>query len=345
VSLSPSPAAELASNVARLFFDRQLSKVEIANRLGISRFRVARLIGQALDDGLVRIEFRDRPAEDRAAARGLEDRFGLDLAAIAADGETGSVDRVAALAALVLDGLIGTGETIGIAWGSTLARVARRLPGRTDSDLEVVQLAGSSLGLDRGLDPAEVSRVAAERLGARHLGLFAPAFVDSTELRDAMLREPDIAAATGAFDRLSLAIVGIGSIGVAVDGPDSSLLRSGAIRDEDMARLRAAGAVGDLIVHAFDRDGRFVAADLSARAMAIDVQRLQRARRVVAVAAGAGKAEAIRGALRTGVIRILVTDTAAARAVVAMDEAFAGEPAPRRTRNGARRAGGRNEPP
>jgi DNA-binding transcriptional regulator LsrR (DeoR family) len=102
--------------------------------------------------------------------------------------------------------------------------------------------------------------------------------------------------------------------------------------------------VGDLIVHAFDRDGQFVATDLSARAMAIGVQQLRRARRVVAVAAGAGKAEAIRGALRTGVVRILVTDAAAARAVVAMDEAFAGEAAPRRTRGTPRRKNERIEP-
>ena len=40
-TLAPSP--DLATQVARLFFDRQLSKVEIASRLGISRFRVARL--------------------------------------------------------------------------------------------------------------------------------------------------------------------------------------------------------------------------------------------------------------------------------------------------------------
>ena len=57
-----------------------MSKVEIAAHLGISRFRVARLLDGALADGLVRIEYRDVPAEDRALATALEERFGLDLA-------------------------------------------------------------------------------------------------------------------------------------------------------------------------------------------------------------------------------------------------------------------------
>ena len=84
-------APDLSTQVARLFFDRQLSKVEIASRLGISRFRVARLIDGALADGLVRIEYRDVPAEDRELAGAMEERFGLDLCAVAV--ATAHVDR------------------------------------------------------------------------------------------------------------------------------------------------------------------------------------------------------------------------------------------------------------
>ena len=64
--------SDLATQVARLYFDRQLSKVEIATRLGMSRFRVARLIDGALIDGLVRIEYRDVPIEDVNLARTIE---------------------------------------------------------------------------------------------------------------------------------------------------------------------------------------------------------------------------------------------------------------------------------
>ena len=129
----PAPSTpDLSSQVARLFFDRQMSKVEIASHLGISRFRVARLIEGALADGLVRIEYRDVPVEDRALATAIEERFGLDLCAVAevADGAD-ALAPVARLAGAVIDGLIGPAEVIGIAWGSTMAAVIRELPART----------------------------------------------------------------------------------------------------------------------------------------------------------------------------------------------------------------------
>ena len=154
MSHDAAPVAPImAGQVARLFFDRQLSKVEIGARLGISRFRVARLIEGALEDGLVRIEFRDIPAVDRDLAAAMEARFGLDLCAVAATPDDASLRETAAapdralvqtarLAGAVIDGLIGAGDVIGIAWGSTLAAVVREIPIRRGGDLEVVQLAG-----------------------------------------------------------------------------------------------------------------------------------------------------------------------------------------------------------
>src|ERR1700729_2705984 len=46
----------LAALVARQFYLEGVSKVDIADRLGISRFRVARLLESARETGLVRIE-------------------------------------------------------------------------------------------------------------------------------------------------------------------------------------------------------------------------------------------------------------------------------------------------
>src|SRR6201999_284422 len=46
----------LAARAARQYYLEGLSKVDIADRLGISRFRVARLLDAARESGMVRIE-------------------------------------------------------------------------------------------------------------------------------------------------------------------------------------------------------------------------------------------------------------------------------------------------
>ncbi|MBA2721028.1 MAG: hypothetical protein H0U52_17565 [Chloroflexi bacterium] len=304
----------LEGRVARLFFERQLTKVEIATRLGISRFRVARLLDRALAEGIVRIEFRDTPAQDRALGRRVEDRFGVGRCVVS---ESDDDRAVARLGAEVIDGLLDPGDAIGIAWGSTVARVVRAMPARDDATIDIVQLAGSSTSLDANEDPGDLTRVLAERLGARHHRIHAPAFVESTELRGAIVRQPEVAATVVRFDGLAVAVLGIGSFGGHDGGASSSLLRSGALSTGEIAGLTGVGAVGDLIVHPFTADGQFVAPDLAARAIAISIEQLRAVPTVVAVAAGRAKVGAIRGALATGVIGVLVTDAATAAGLVA----------------------------
>ena len=306
----------LEGRVARLFFERQLTKVEIASRLRISRFRVARLIDRALAEGIVRIEFRDSPAQDRELGRLVAERFGIGRCVVAAARDDGVA--IVRLGAEVVDGMLEPGAAIGLAWGSTVARVVRAMPARDDASIEVVQLAGSSTSLAAAADPGDLTLVLAERLGARHRRIHAPAFVESAALRAALVREPEVGATVARFDAIDFALVGIGAFGTGPDGAlaSSSLLRSGALGPEEVRRLTALGAVGDLLVHPFTADGRFVAPDLAERAIAISIEQLRRVRAVVAVAAGEAKVGAIRGALASGVVSVLITDAPTARGIV-----------------------------
>lgn len=321
---SRQPTQDLGTQVARLFFDRQMTKVEIGAHLGISRFRVARLIDSALAEGLVHIEYRDIPPEDRALATAMEERFGLDLCAVAdvaegtGDGGEGLL-VVARLAGAVIDGLIGPSEVIGIAWGSTMAAVIREIPTRSATAIEVVQLAGSSSRIGREHDAGQLARSLTDRLGATNHPIYAPTFVASAQIRAALARDAEVGGAIQRFGDLTLAIIGIGAMPSATSEASSSLLRSGVLDDAEIARLVALGAVGDLLVHPFDAAGRFVAPDLAERAVAIGIDALRRVPRVVAVAVGSSKAAAIRGGLASGMVHILVTDRATARAVLVID--------------------------
>jgi DNA-binding transcriptional regulator LsrR (DeoR family) len=287
-----------AAHVAHLFFKRRLTKQEIAARLGISRFKVARMIDEALEQGLVRIEVEEPVPLAVEAGRDLEREFGLELALVVrADADLDPVDAAARVAASWVPELVRAGDVLGVAWGSTIQRVARCL--ETGPPVPVVQICGAIAGLGSGEGPLELAWQLAEKLGGRYHALPAPALLASRKARDEMLANSAVAPTVAMFDLVTVALVGIG----ALDGDGrSALLDSGALSQADVP----PGAVGDVLIHLFDEEGRQLDSPLEERAIQLSREQLGRAR-VIAVAAGPGKAKAIRAALRTGLVDVLVT--------------------------------------
>ena len=72
--------------------------------------------------------------------------------------------------------------------------------------------------------------------------------------------------------------------------------------------LHEAGAVGEISFRFYDTDGKQVVTPLNDRVIGITLEELKSAERVMALAGGASKTEAIAGALRLGIIDVLVTD-------------------------------------
>ncbi|MER7233955.1 sugar-binding domain-containing protein [Streptomyces olivaceus] len=139
--------------------------------------------------------------------------------------------------------------------------------------------------------------------------MFAPSatLVGSTELRDLLAREPAMADVVRAWSRLTLALVGIGSL-----APSPLLRRSGnAVTARDQRQLKELGAVGDVCARYFDADP--VDAPFNDRLIGIDLDRLRAVERRIGVAGGTDKSAAIRGAARGRWINILITDVEVAR--------------------------------
>lgn len=262
-------AEAVKAHVARLYFLRKLTKQQIAERLGISRFKVARLLDQARAEGIVQFEIREPVAVLDELAAELERRFGLELAVVVRD-------EVARAGAALLPRLVRDDDVVGVAWGATLQQLVGELEPQPARGTPVVQICGAIAGLEPGAGPTEVALRLTEKLGGILYALPAPALT-SREGHDALLANEAVRPTVEMFERVTLALVGIG---VAEGG-------------------------GHILVHVFGEDGTVREADLPAIALSAD--QLRRAR-AVALAGGAGKERAILGALRTGLLNVLVTD-------------------------------------
>jgi len=285
------------------------SKSEIAVELGISRFKVARLLDRARRDGIVRIDIDPLPELDLdladEVARKHRIRGAIVVRAINGPEELRHAQLGRAAAAVLGDALEAS-DVLGLSWGRTLHAMVEQLP-RLPA-CSVVQLVGSVATTDLATNSLELVRRLAERATGPVFPLHVPLLVGSAEMADALRGDPMAAKSTGMFDSLTRAAVGIGAW-----VPGGSTIRA-ALTDADARAVEAAGGVADLCSIVLDADGRQVrAAGLPERCIAIRESQLRRVPDVIAIAGGADKVPAIQAALRSGLVHRLVTNEEAAR--------------------------------
>ncbi|MBV9793557.1 MAG: hypothetical protein JO016_06410 [Actinobacteria bacterium] len=305
----------LILKVSQLFYRSGLSQTEIASRLRLSRFQVARLLRAALDDGYVTVKILEPDRWHSSLERRLEERFGLS-AAIVVDGEDSSDGeirlRAADAAGRYLCDVLTDGDVLGISLGSTVQSVVDQLPDRIDKRVEVVQLIGGSSRVATELNSMILTADLARRFRCEPHLLFAPAAVAAGSVRRALLADGEIKETFGLFGKLTIALLGIGSL---AQGETSRLLYGGLIDDDSRTGLLAQGAVGDVLSYVYDKTGAILDGAAGDRMIAISPQQLLAVPHRIAVATGKAKATAIAGALAGGLVNVLITDNRAAEVI------------------------------
>ncbi len=307
---------ELLASIVTMYYIDGLDQNAIAARVKSSRSTVSRMIAEARQSGVVTIRI-DRPLpRDPQLEQALVDAFGIRAALIVADPlegvSTPAAARVGRLAAKYLEERLPKDAVLAISWGEAVGEVAAALTDDRARRVRIVQMIGASGTPRPEIDGPELARAFARRLGGDYRTLAAPLVVDDAEVARALLRQQSIAQVLDEAAGAEVAVIGLGGI----DPQVSSLLRAGYASREDLARSEAQGVVGDAAGHMLDADGRSVSTDLSERMVRLSEDALRSIPEVIAVAQGPVKVAVIRGALRSGIVDVLVSDAATARSVL-----------------------------
>jgi DNA-binding transcriptional regulator LsrR (DeoR family) len=240
----------------------------------------------------------------------VAERYGIARVVVAPTGD--DLDEAfGPVAAKFVGGLLRSKMRLGVSWGQTLAALIRHLRPGLVSNLSIAQLAGGVNDPTAGVQGNELVREVAELFpGSQVYYLHAPAIVGSVEARDVLLADRTIQAALDAGRHSELALVGIGQMDAA-----STLYRGRHVEPDDWDQLLRAEAVGNINTRFFDAAGAPVEL-LERRTMAVTWTDLAAIPTVVAVAVGRDRVDAIRGALATHCVDILITDETTARALV-----------------------------
>jgi deoxyribonucleoside regulator len=310
----------LMVRIAQMYYRMHLSQEQIGERLGLSRFRVGRLLDRALREDIVRIEVVHPDARLVDLEVQLTQRFGLDDAVVAdvpaATGAGREADDLArdVVAEAVVDYLRARRPTgaIAVSWGRTMLALAQHLPAGWTRASEIVQLNGAASRSTQPTRANEILERFATTSGATFRGLAAPAIVGSADLRDALMKDPAIRETVDAARSAPAAVFGLG-----IPAADSPHLASGFVDEDEQARLRARGAVGDVIGRFLTADGDVAWPKLDRRTVGLSLNQLTRKPFRLGVAAGAGRGPIALAAIRAGAVNVLACDDATAAWVLA----------------------------
>jgi len=310
---------ELLVQVARDYYEKNLTQAEIGRRINASRSTVSRLLQQALESGIVKIIInypweRAHDLEER-----LCEKFRLrDAQVLIGKGRSEEELRkgMGVLAARLIDSHVKDGIILGVSYGRSLASTIAALAPRHKVAMTVVPIIGALGTENPRIDGPELVRQIAHIYGGEFRYLPVPLLMEDVRTRDALLQSPHIYETLHLARKSNIALLGIGSPSPQV----SSLIWNGYLNARELSWVKDHGAVGHMCGQFYDIQGQLLDLDINQRSISIGLKALANIEYVIAVAGGEAKSEAILGALRGHYLNILVTDDAAASRVLALAE-------------------------
>ncbi|MCL4368161.1 MAG: sugar-binding transcriptional regulator [Actinobacteria bacterium] len=310
---------QLLCDVAGMYYEQELTQEAIASRVGVTRSMISRLLTEARRRGLVEIRIKRPRTRDEPLEVALVERFGLKAVTVVPAGVTNGPERpgagVGAAGAQTLLDQLRPKSVLGVGWGTSVSGLVQEIRVTRPLSVRVVQLVGALGARSWEYDGQTCVRRVAERLGGEGYYLHAPFLVETRKTAQELLANPSVHETVALFKTCDLALTGVGS----TDPRFSSYYHAGYVPIEEMERLRAAGAVGDVCGHHLDVRGKEVAREFDARLVTISRADFLAIPTRIGIAAGPGKGLALLAAVRGEYLNALVTDSATASQVLALE--------------------------
>jgi len=300
---------ELLLRVAWYYYKDELTQDEIARRLSVSRASVGRLLDRARRVGLVSITLNAEYLDAFELSGELRRVFGLAEALVVPDHEREPADHHAVNARIGLGGAqfmsthLRPAASLGVGWGETVSRVIAATNFGAVGPVHMVTLTGGVEGYlptilsSKGETGAESSEVTSATV------IPTPIMASTPALAAALRDEPTVQQVLKQACDVEHALVGVGT-----PTADATIVHMGYLNPADVRGLRERGVVGDILGQFFDADGNVVELPIHDRRIGIELSDLMHIPKVVGVAGGLHKAQAILGALHGGFLDVLVTN-------------------------------------
>ncbi|MBJ7538577.1 sugar-binding transcriptional regulator [Marinomonas transparens] len=314
--MSKADEKRLLLKIATLYYQDGLKQADIAKTLRLSQSQVSRAITRCLKEGIVKISVIQPPSVFIGLESQIQQRFNVPNV-IVVDIEDNPSDAqikrvIGSSAAHYLDTSLRDGDLIGISsWSDTIRSMVDQMHATKAKAKGLIQLLGG-VGHNGNIQATILTKNMADILSCPAYMLPAQSIEQSLVEKDKLLSTEEVSEVVDMFNQVNLAIVGIGML-----EPSNLLRNSGNYYDTKLLKEFAdKGAVGDICLHYYDKNGTPMMALKDDPVIGMSLEQLEACELVVALAGGADKVEAIKGALSGNYIDVLITDRVTAEAIL-----------------------------
>lgn len=304
----------MMTKVATLYYFNGWTQAKIAKKYGVSRPVISKVLQRAKDEGIVEIYIRDESIHTIELEQQLEQKYDLQEAIVVSSEDLSDEmirKSIGKAAASYISNNLEDNMKLGISWGNTIASVVEEFPYLVKESLLIVPLVG---GMGRNSVEIHANQLAyklANKLKGDCTYLYAPAIVESKELKERLIQSTDISSVLEEGRNVDMAIVGIGN-----PYKNSTMKEIGYVTEDDIEKLKQSGIIGDINSQFFDKTGEQPNTLLNERVIGIDLEDLKQIPKVIAVVNGEHKVSCTKVALEKQYINVLITDYQTAKQIL-----------------------------
>ena len=292
-----------------------MSQQDIATKLGLSKMAISRILQKAKEAKIIRLSIRLPYSVNADVGRELVRKYGLKEAYVVKSvaGEKVAVgEMLGRMWAFRMGVSMPDDCVLGMGVGKTVGQIVQHMTPMKTKGVHVVQLMGGLTDVTYK-NPFTIVQETCRKLHAEGTYFTSFAVVENREMRDSIVHNSKMGQQVKEqWAKCDEALFGVGPINTG------TLFSEHMLTEKEAEKLKEKGIIGDFLGHFFDGRGEFVETEMEERLVSIPLETLKKIPRKVALAGGEGKADAIRGALRTGMIDVLVTDEGTGREVAGM---------------------------
>ena len=200
--------------IAKMHYELNYSQLEIAAKEGISKSSVSRILKTAMDMGIIEVRIKDSILSNSSLENELIARFPIRRAVIVPDmvgNKQILLQDVCAALAEDLPRYLKNDSVLGVAWGYTLAVLAKQLPKIKRKGISVIQLTG---GFSRAVYESgalDILKNFTECVGGTGYQIPAPAMVDKPFIVEALKQDSQIKRVLEMADICETAVFSVAS--------------------------------------------------------------------------------------------------------------------------------------